>query len=303
LSYNGGPVFNLSIVGGAASAANAREQPQAPDAAVPPTKEAGPSTREAAEIARRGAAFAARRDFVPALADLSKAIELDPDEPEYYFQRANAYWASGQADPALQDFDHVIQLRKDFLQAYLPRAQIHLLKKDKPAVIADLETLDGLAPSQSDLRFALAEFYEREEQFSAAIIQYDLWIKNHPDDSKMVSALGGRCLASALQNQDLAGGLDDCNKAIRLADKKNPNNAKLYSDRGLLLLRQGDYRKALADFDADLKIQPKSARALYGRGVAKARMNQAADGSEDIAAAAALAPQMEERYRRYGIAP
>jgi tetratricopeptide (TPR) repeat protein/predicted aspartyl protease len=278
VSYIGGPVFNLSKSGGEASAANPAAQPQAADDAAPAPDAAVASTQDAAELARRGAALAARRDFVPALADLSKAIELDPNEPEYYFQRANAYWASGQADPALQDFDHTIALKKDFLQAYLPRARLHLQKKDKPAALADLETLNGLAPPQADLRFPLAEFYEREEEFSAAIIQYDLWIKNHPDDAKMVSALGERCLAKALQNQDLGGGLSDCNKAIRMADKKNPNNAHLYSNRGLILLRQGDYRKALADFDADIKVEPRSARALYARGVAKARMNKAAEG-------------------------
>jgi Flp pilus assembly protein TadD len=69
------------------------------------------------------------------------------------------------------------------------------------------------------------------------------------------------------------------------------------------LLRQGDYRRALADFEADLEIEPKSARALYGRGVAKARMNKRVEGDEDIAAAETLAPQVGERYGRYGIIP
>jgi tetratricopeptide (TPR) repeat protein len=169
--------------------------------------------------------------------------------------------------------------------------------------MTDLNSLDRLAPPQADLRFSLAELYRREEQFLPAIAQYDLWIKNHPDDSRMVSALGGRCLAKALQNQDLDGGLRDCNTAIRLADKKNPANAHLYSNRGMILLRQGDYRRALADFEADLEIEPKSARALYGRGVAKARMNKRVEGDEDIAAAETLAPQVGERYGRYGIIP
>jgi tetratricopeptide (TPR) repeat protein len=168
--------------------------------------------------------------------------------------------------------------------------------------MADLEALDRLAPPQSDLHFSLAELYGRQERFSLAIVQYDLWIRNHPDDSRMVSALGQRCLARALQNQDLAGGLSDCNTAIRRADKNNPNNAQLYANRGLILLRRGDYPKAIADFDADLKIQPKSARALYGRGVAKALMNKTTQGEEDIAEAEKLVPQITEKYQRYGIA-
>jgi tetratricopeptide (TPR) repeat protein len=303
LSYNGGPVFNLSKDSGAATAANATEPSVALDDGVQPSADAPVSAKDAAVIARRGSALAARRDFAPALTNLSKAIELSPDEPEYYFERANAYWANGQADLALADFDHVILLKNDFLPVYLPRAELHLWKKDKAAAMTDLDSLDRLAPPQADLRFSLAELYGREQQNSLAIAQYDLWIRNHPDDSKMVSALGGRCLARALQNQDLDGGLSDCNTAIRLADKKNPANAQLYSNRGMILLRQGDYRRALADFDANLKIEPKSARALYGRGVAKARMNKRAEGDEDIALAQTLAPQVGERYRHYGIIP
>ena len=303
LSYNGGPVFNLSKGSGAAAAANTTEPSDAHDDGLQPSTDAPASAKDAALIARRGSASAARRDFAAALADLSKAIELSPNEPEYYFERANAYWANGQADLALADFDHVILLKNDFLPVYLPRAELHLREKDKAAAMTDLNSLDRLAPPQADLRFSLAELYRREEQFLPAIAQYDLWIKNHPDDSRMVNALGGRCLAKALQNQDLDGGLRDCNTAIRLADKKNPANAHLYSNRGMILLRQGDYRRALADFEADLKIEPKSARALYGRGVAKARMNKRVEGDEDIAAAETLAPQVGERYGRYGIIP
>jgi tetratricopeptide (TPR) repeat protein len=290
LSYNGGPVFNLSKDSGAATAANAPEPLDAHDDGVPPSMDAPASAKDAAVIARRGSALAARRDFAPALVDLSKAIELSPDEPEYYFERANAYWANGQADLALADFDHVILLKNDFWPVYLPRAELHLWKKDKTAAMSDLESLDRFAPPQADVRFSLAEMYGREEQFTPAIAQYDLWIKNHPDDAKMVSALGARCLS-------------DCNSAIRHADKKNPANAQLYSNRGMILLRQGDYRRALADFETDIKIHPKSVRALFGRGVAEARMNKRAESDADIAAAETLAPQVGERYRHYGITP
>jgi len=261
------------------------------------------ATEDAAVIARRGSAAAARRDFASALLDLTKAVELKPDEPEYYFERAKAYWGNGQTDLAIADFDRAIELKSDFLPAYLLRAELHLQKKDKSAAMADQATVDRLAAPQADLRFVLAELYGREEEYAQVIAQYDLWIKNHPDDSRMVNALGGRCLASALQNQDLDGGRKDCDRAIRLADKHNPANANLYANRGLMLLREGDYRKAIEDFDANLKIQPQNARALYGRGVAEARLNRRADSERDIAAAEGLAPKIAERFGQLGFGP
>ncbi|MGP8227807.1 MAG: aspartyl protease family protein [Steroidobacteraceae bacterium] len=183
LSYNGGPVFDLSKGSNAATAANPTEQSDAHDGGTQPATEAPAAVTDAAQIARRGSALAARREFAAALADLSKAVELSPDEPEYYFERANAYRANGQADLALADFDHAISLKNDFLPAYLPRAELRLRQKDQAAAMTELDALDRLAPPQADLRISLAELYGREEQFSLAMVQYDLWMKNHPDDS------------------------------------------------------------------------------------------------------------------------
>jgi tetratricopeptide (TPR) repeat protein len=163
--------------------------------------------------------------------------------------------------------------------------------------------VDRLAPKQADIRFVLAERYEAVDRYSRAIAQYDLWIQNHPDDSKRAIALGARCRASAIENEDLAGGLADCNKALSIADKKNPNYGHLLTNRGLLELRQASYEKAIADFDAALKTLPKNAYALYGRGVAKMRKNKTAEGEIDIDEAVKIAPSIAAPFKARGLAP
>jgi len=317
ITYNGGPVFNLSktpqvaaaappgepaaTAGGDASApATSGTADTSPAAAAP----AAPDTpKDAAGYARRGAGFAARRDFAPALADLTKACELTPNEPEYFYRRALVYKQTGAMPQALADLDHAIQVKEDFLPAYLPRAEIHLQQKDTAAADADFDSVDRLAPKQADLRLELATIDERLEKLPAARKQYSLWIDSHPDDVRLASALGGRCLASALQNQDLAQALSDCNKALRRADKNYPDYGQLYADRGMVYLRQGNYDKAMADFNDSLKFSPRSARALYGRGVVESRKNLATQSAADITAAQAIAPQLPEHYQRFGIVP
>jgi tetratricopeptide (TPR) repeat protein len=334
ITYNGGPVFNLSKTPQVAAAAPPVEpaaaaagDPSAPatlgsadasgaaGAAAPApapadakaSAAAGPmapdTPKDAAGYARRGAAFAARRDFVPALADLTKACELTPDEPEYFYRRALLYRQTGAMPQALADLDHAIQVKEDFLPAYLPRAEIHLSQKNLAAADADFDSVDRLAPKQAELRLELANIDERLEKLPAASKQYSLWIDSHPDDVRLPSALGSRCLASALQNQDLAQGLSDCNKALRRAEKNYPEYGLLYADRGMIYLRQGTYDKAMADFNDALKYSPKSARALYGRGVAESRKNLTTQSAADIAAAQAIAPKLPELYQRYGIMP
>lgn len=321
LTYNGGPVFNLTKTTVAAQADQMRKaetsQDQAAkdeaakdaaakDAAANGDHQAGAAPEEQVDpdmIARRGEASAARHDFEHALADLSKAVELRPDNPEYLFQRALIYRQSGQAPLALADLDHVLMLNQDFLGAYLPRAEIRLHDRNLEGAIADLDAVDRLAPKQADIRFVLAERYEAANRFSQAIAQYDLWIQSHPVDSKIAAALGERCRASAVQNEDLAVGLADCNKALRIADKKNPNYGHLFENRGLLELRQANNDKAIADFDAALKIMPKNATALYGRGVAKVRKNKTAEGEADMAEAVKITPLIAAPFNARGLAP
>ena len=302
LTYNGGPVFNLTKTISATTGQTA----EPPKDEAQNDHQAGTAADEQSDpdaLARRGEASAARHDFEHALADLSKAVELRPDNPEYLFQRALIHRQNGQADLAAADLDHVLALNPDFLRAYLPRAEIRLHQKNVDGAIADLDAVDRLAPKQSDLRFVLAERYEAVNRLSRAIAQYDLWIQNHPDDSKKAIALGARCRASAIENEDLAGGLADCNMALRIADKKNPSYGHLFNDRGLLELRQANYDKAISDFDAALKTLPKNPFALYGRGVAKIRKNKAAEGEADMAEAVKILPSVAAPFKARGLAP
>ena len=304
LTYNGGPVFNL--------AANRSTQPDsAPDQAEAQTpvnaadKPSSPpdASAEAAEFARRGAASVARHDFEHGLSDLSKAIELNPNDSEYFYRRAIAYWENGRATPALADLDRALSLNSDFVQAYIDRAEIYLGQKKTSEAITDLEAADRLATPQADLRLRLAHLYGRADTFAPEIAQLDLWIQHHPLDSRFVGALASRCMARALLNQDLAAALDDCNRASKLVNMRLADNGWLFSDRGMVRLRRGEYAKAIDDFDDALKLQPKNAVALYGRGVAKSQKNKNNSGQSDIDAAEALAPKITERYQRYGIAP
>jgi tetratricopeptide (TPR) repeat protein len=302
LTYNGGPVFNLTKT----ILVTTAQTPEPPTDEPPSDHKAGATEDEHADpdaLARRGEAYAARHDFEHALADLSKAVELRPDDPEFLYQRALVFRQNGQAALATADLEHVLTLNQDFLRAYMPRAEIRLHERNVEGAIADLDAVDRLAPKQADLRYLLAERYEAADRFSQAIAQYDLWIQNHPVDSKRVMALAARCRASAIQNEDLAGGLADCNAALSIADKKNPNYGQLFENRGLLELRQANSEKAIADFDAALKTMPKNAYALYGRGVAKIRKNKTAEGETDIAEALKIAPSIAAPFKARGLAP
>lgn len=291
-TYNGGPVFNLSRSAPAAAVAD--------PAASPETKPAESELPDAAAYARRGAAFAGRRDFEHALADLQRASEMNPNEPEYFYRLGMIHWENKQADLAQSDFDRALALEPDHLAALVSRAQLRLNENDISRAAADLELADRAAPRQADIRFTLAGLYKSADMLDSALAQFDLWIDNHPDDAKMPGALNGRCWIRALKDTDLPKALADCNAALRRVGK---SSATVLDSRGLVRLRQGDYDKAIDDYNDSLKVAPRNPWSLYGRGIAKLRKKRTAEGQADIEAAERLWPKIAGEFQRHGIVP
>jgi len=64
-----------------------------------------------------------------------------------------------------------------------------------------------------------------------------------------------------------------------------------------------NYQAAIADYDAAIKADPKAVDPLYGRGVAKIKSGNAADGNADIAEAVKIDPQIAERMAKIGVTP
>jgi tetratricopeptide (TPR) repeat protein len=290
-TYNGGPVFNLS------------KSASAGGTDAPETKNQDDEPADAAAFARRGAAFAGRRDFEHALADLTRACELSPKEPEYAYQRGMAYVENNQPIPAMADFDHALELNPDYVQARISRAQLRLRSHDRDGAIADLDAADRIAPKEADVRFSLARAYSSLDLLAPSIAQYGLWILSHRDDARAGQALNNRCWLRALQGEDLSGALTDCNDALRLSDKGSSLYARTLDSRGLVQLRLGDYDKSIIDYDESLKLLPKDPWSLYGRGTAKIRKKKNAEGEADIAAATAISASIGEAFKRYKIVP
>jgi tetratricopeptide (TPR) repeat protein len=311
-TYNGGPVFDLrhpaapeaSDSGTEAAPGTAGNSTEAPAATEPAHAEANARLDEptdAAGFARRGAAFAARQDYAAAIRDLTRACELAPTEPSFFYERGMAHWHEQQADLALADFDQAIKLKPDYVDALMSRATLRARRHDPAETISpDLDAVDRVAPKDAAVRVALGGLYMGTRNYPAAIAQYGRWIDTHDGDFiRMPQVRNARCWARALAGIELDRALDDCNAAVRA----NPKTASYHDSRGLVYLRQGHYDKAIADYDAALALDPKIAWSLYGRGIAKQRLGQGAAGRVDLAAATALAPRITAEAASHGIAP
>jgi tetratricopeptide (TPR) repeat protein len=295
---NGGPVFRLDRAGVAAAA------PSAPPAAgggpgPSPGAPAAPgpyadAPTDAAGFVRRGEASMSRRDFAGAIADFSRAAELEPNAPQHFRERARAHLLKGEPLLAMADFDQALKLKPDDAASLIGRGELFLVSRDAVRAKADFDAALRLEP---DRGLQVAGIYTAVGRFEEAIGQYDAWIAAHPAAPALTDAFNGRCWARTLWNHELDKALADCEAAL----KRGPKTAALLDSRGLAHLRRKELDAAIADYDQALRLQPRLAWAMLGRGLAKRAKGDEAGAEADIAAAAALAPGLPAVARRYGL--
>ncbi|TXC72665.1 hypothetical protein FSB78_00270 [Sphingomonas ginsenosidivorax] len=286
MTYEGGPVFGLSPKGARTTQGVAIDLT---DTTAAPT--------EAEGFSRRGAVLASTGKLEDALADFDKAIAMAPNQGRYYHQRAMARLARRQMLPALSDLDRAIALVPTDSEARIARAGLRIGGGDTDGAKADVEAANAALAPSSNSRLTLGGMYDRLDMPEAALANYDLWLRDHPEDSKRANALNGRCWARAQLNRDLDKALSDCNAAL----KAFPTRAAYLDSRALVRLRRGELDAALADYDAALQRNPRNAWSLYARSIAAARAGRGNEATANRTAALAIDKRVTDRAKRIGL--
>jgi tetratricopeptide (TPR) repeat protein len=206
--------------------------------------------------------------------------------------RGNAYSSKGDYDRAIKDYDLAIKLNPNNFKPYNNRGVAYQNKGDYDRAIRDFDEAIKLNPNSAHAFANRGETYQLRDEFERAVQDYDKAITIEPS---LKEIWNGRCWARAIIGQ-LEGALTDCNKALSVQP-----NAETYDSRGLTYLKLGEYNLAIKDYSSALRLEPKLASAIYGRGLAKLKKGDKTGGQADIAAAKALKESIVTDFSRYGV--
>jgi tetratricopeptide (TPR) repeat protein len=213
-----------------------------------------------------------------------------------YFYRGAAFVTKNEWDRAIADYSQAIAIdptESDYLNS---RAAVYEHKKDMTRAMADYDQAIKLNPKSIYAYNNRGAGFQRKGDFARASADYGEVTKLQPNNA---DAWGARCWVRAAGGREVQQALGDCDQALKIkADQPD-----VLDTRGFINLRLGKIDDAIKDYDAALKLDPKLAGALYGRGVAKMKKNDRAGGSADIASAKSMRSDIEAEYSRYGIRP
>lgn len=241
---------------------------------------------EASNYDFRASAYSLLDNNQEALKDLSKAIELKPDDDEYYNSRSGIYFSLTNFPEALKDVERAIKLNPKKAKYYSRQSSIYLQMGNKSEALTSVNQVIALEP-----KFGAA-YYQR------ALLLFDLDIQSSLSDLNKSIALQLEAPELWLNGESsfISASENYVRNNITLSDLQNQQFAAVYSWRGDIYLKLKEYPKALADYNQAIQLDPKNAQNYTQRAKYYLQKNELEKAKADYTKAIELDPNQPKYY-------
>jgi len=128
-------------------------------------------------------------EYQKAIDDFSKAINLNPEEGLYFYNRANAYLDINQLELAISDYTNSIDKNPYYLNAYINRG-IAYSEKDEPInALYDFKKAYSLEPKQTDICNYIGVSFAQMGKFDSAYVYFKKALSINPSDLQAIENL------------------------------------------------------------------------------------------------------------------
>lgn len=242
----------------------------------------------------RGWVLTQARRPAEALVAYRRAVELQPDHVEAWFNSAHLLFAAGRLEEALAAFDAVLRIEPGLVDARCARA----------VVLSKLNRLDQALTTLNDVVAANPGFTPglnlRSDLFSElgrsgeALADAERSLALDPNQAP--AHVSRATALIALHRPDEAEG------AVARALQLQPNLAAALMLRGTLHRQAGRFAAALVDGDRSIALAPGDAMAHVSRGAMLMALGRNEDALGALNRAAELAPQLAKVYATRALA-
>jgi tetratricopeptide (TPR) repeat protein len=200
----------------------------------------------------RGLIFDLMHQREQAVADITKAIELDPTNVNYYYNRGCilSHWLH-RDEEAIDDFEKMLELESDNMEAHRESCLCLLVLGRLDEAWEHAIAAQRLAPGDALTHFCVGESQMSLKRFGDATESFTRAVELDPD-----TALYWAALARAHRNLGSRPELELAVQAYSRAIQLVPDSALYFQSRGALRLQLGMTDDAIADLRHALTLHP-----------------------------------------------
>ena len=144
---------------------------------------------------RSGVKARQRGQYLEAIEDFNKAINLKPDYADAYYDRGYTYHRKDEYKQAIEDFNKVINLKPDYADAYFFRSHAYITQGRHDEAIQDLDKVIELSPNDVNAYFLRGHDYILQGKYNEAIQDFNKAFGLDPTDPRACYARGLAWLA------------------------------------------------------------------------------------------------------------
>lgn len=137
-----------------------------------------------------GKIYQQRKDWLKAIDEFNKAIELNPRDVDSYFQLSQSYYSLGMMDEAAKAAQATLSLRPNHLRSLLFLAFYLRSKKNIKESLVYLEKAQQLYPSNRQVKLEYADALAAAEEYGRAIQIYQQLLAEMPENPLVYNKLG-----------------------------------------------------------------------------------------------------------------
>ena len=235
-----------------------------------------------------------QRDLPRALADLDRAVALDPRSAKAYSVRAVVRQEAGLLAEGLADLDRAVELEPVNPLYLTGRGDLRRVKREYTKAIADYDA--ALSADANNVAAHAGRAYARHnlQDFAGALADYDRAIELGYVTAQF---LRDRSVARNAR-RDRAGEIADLTRALEL----EPGHAPTLVARGAARQARREFELAIADYTAAIQLDPKQAAAHLGRAYSREAKSNFTGALADFNRVIQLSPKSAEAYNGRGFA-
>ncbi len=243
----------------------------------------------------RGDTYSDMGEHAEALNDYTRAIELNPNDEikaMIYNNRGNIYAETSDYERALADYTQALEFDPELEGVYDNRGSTYGELGKYDLALTDFTHALNLNPKYIKAYYNRGLTYTRMNNYEEALADYTRALKLDP---QYVAAYNNRGLI-----YHKIGKHEAALAEFTLALKYSPGEAKTYNNRGNTYSDIGDYEKALTDYTRALELDPELDGAYINRGGIYQEMGDYAKALTDYTRALELDPELDEAYTSRG---